>query len=661
MSNKAVWFPNTAYIESTRLYQWMKKLGFHTYEDFYEKSIDNIEWFWDEATKTLDLKWYKPYERTLNLANGLKWPKWFEGSKFNVVYNAVEKWALSETTKNDTALIWESDDGKVIRYTFEQLNDSVTKAAKGLAAEGIQKGDVITIYMPMIPETMIAMLAIAKIGAIFSPAFSGYGADAVATRINAAEAKMLITADGYLRRGKTVLMKDEADRAVGLSSSIEKVVVVRRLNIDIPWQSVRDIAWDELIEKGSSQESELITMEMDHDEPLMLLYTSGTTGKPKGAVHTHTGFPIKAAFDAGIAMDVKNGDTLFWYTDMGWMMGPFLVFGGLINGSSIVLFEGTPDFPNPDRIWEVTSNHHVTHLGISPTLIRSLMKHGEAWAKKHDLSNLRVIGSTGEPWNPEPWMWLFEHVGGKRIPIFNYSGGTEISGGILGNVLVKPIGPITFNSPIPGMSVHVYNENGDPVLNEVGELVITKPWVGMTNGFWNEPERYENSYWSRWADTWVHGDWVIKDSDGFFTITGRSDDILNVAGKRLGPAELESILVEHENIVEAGTIGIPDDVKGEVAICFAVLKDNQVDKKKVKQEAMDLVAEKIGKALKPKEIFFVDDLPKTRNAKVMRRAMKAGFLNKDAGDLSSLENPHTVEAIRDLGKKFLNDKILKDI
>lgn len=652
MTSNAVWFPDNAFIESTRLYQWMKQLGYEGYDAFYEKSINDIEWFWEEAAKAMDIQWYQPYTRILNLTNGIKWPKWFEGSKSNVVYNAVEKWASSEKTRDQTALIWESDDGQVIRYTFQQFNQEISKAANGLLAEGIQKGDIISIYMPMIPETVIAMLAIAKIGAIFSPAFSGYGADAVATRINAAEAKMLITADGFFRRGKKVSMKNEADRAVGLSPTINKVIVVRRLNNDIPWHPGRDISWKELLQSGQKFQDTVKTTQMECDDPLMLLYTSGTTGKPKGAVHTHTGFPLKAAFDAGFAMDVKQGDTLFWYTDMGWMMGPFLVFGGLINGASILLFEGTPDFPNPDRIWDVTSRHGVTQLGISPTLIRSLMKHGEAWAEKYDLSRLRAIGSTGEPWNPEPWMWLFEKVGKKRIPIINYSGGTEISGGILGNVLVKPIGPITFNSPIPGMEVHVYNENGEPVVNEVGELVITKPWVGMTNGFWKEPERYEKSYWDRWPDTWVHGDWVIKDDAGFYTITGRSDDILNVAGKRLGPAELESILVEHPDIVEAGTIGVPDDVKGEVAICFAVLKGDYLDADKIKKEAMELVENKIGKALKPKEIFFVDDLPKTRNAKVMRRAIKAGFLNKDAGDLSSLENPQTVDAIREIGKKF---------
>ncbi|WP_102348570.1 AMP-binding protein [Bacillus sp. Marseille-P3661] len=655
MRNECVWFPESDFIESTRLYQWMKKLGYKNYEQFYQNSITDISWFWDEAVKALDIQWYKPYANTVNLSKGLKWPIWFEGSESNVLHNAVEKWASSSLTKDRQALIWESDDEKVRTYSYSQLQEEINFVSNGLYDLGIRKGDIVAIYMPMIPETVIAMLAIAKLGAIFSPAFSGYGAEAVAARIKAAKAKALITADGFLRRGKRINMKEEADRAVQLSPSIEKVVVIKRLNNDINWNKTKDIEWDSIKKRGETiitSGNPVKTVRLNSNEELMLIYTSGTTGKPKGAVHTHTGFPIKAAFDAGIIMDVKQGDTLFWYTDMGWMMGPFLVFGGLINGASILIFEGTPDFPSPDRIWNVTSKHNVTHLGLSPTIIRSLMKFGDKWAARNDLSKLRVIGSTGEPWNPEPWLWLYEKIGQKRIPICNYSGGTEISGGILGNVLIKPIAPITFNSPIPGMAADVYDEHGSSISNCVGELVLKKPWVGMTNGFWKEPERYVHSYWNRWPNIWVHGDWVIKDDIGYWTITGRSDDVLNVAGKRLGPTELESILVEHENVVETATIGIPDNVKGEIAICFVVLKNKSVDGSALKQELMNLVSKKLGKALKPKEIFFVADLPKTRNAKVMRRAIKAAFLNKDAGDLSSLENPQTVEEIREVGGEY---------
>ncbi|OLO36414.1 AMP-dependent synthetase [Alkalihalophilus pseudofirmus] len=643
------WNPTDEMVKSTRLYQWMKQLGFSNYEEFLKASTKDIAWFWKEAEQVLNIDWYEPYKETLNLDEGVKWPKWYVEGKLNTAYNTVETWAEKEETANAKAIVWESEDGIVQTYTYGQLKDAVARVANGFKQQGLKKGDVLAIYMPMVPETVIAMMAAAKIGAIYSPIFSGYGTDAVSTRLNAAEAKMIVTSDGFLRRGRPVAMKEEADRAVEKSPSIEKVIVFKRLKREIPWNISRDIDWNDLIKQEPLNE----TVPMDSAEPLMLIYTSGTTGRPKGAVHTHAGFPIKAAFDAGIGMDVKKGDTLFWFTDMGWMMGPFLVFGGLMNGATILLYEGTPDFPNPDRLWEVVAKHQVTHLGISPTLIRSMMKHGTEWPQKHDLKTLRVIASTGEPWNPEPWLWLFEKVGQSRIPIFNYSGGTEISGGILGNVLVRPIGPITFNSPLPGMDVDVFNEDGKSVINQVGELVIKQPWVGMTKGFWKEPSRFEEAYWSRWKDVWVHGDWVIKDGEGFWTITGRSDDILNVAGKRLGPAEIESVLVEHPNVVEAGTIGVPDEVKGEAAVCFAVLnkKVDEVESLTLKKELLQLVAEKMGKALKPKAIYFVNDLPKTRNAKVMRRAIKAAYLNNDAGDLSSLENPQVLKEISQLGKE----------
>ncbi|WP_026695770.1 AMP-binding protein [Peribacillus kribbensis] len=644
MSQSPVWFPSEDYKKTTRMYKWMKKLGFEDYESFFLQSVDDISWFWEEAEKELGIEWNTPYKKTLELSNGLKYPHWFVGGKMNIVHNAIEKWALHPEMADETAVIWEGDDGGSKTYSFKELSGEVNVIARGLKQQGIQSGDVVALYMPMIPETVIAMFAIAKIGAIFCPAFSGYGAEAVSTRLNASGAKVLITADGYFRRGKVISMKQEADRAAAGSPNIQKVIVVERTGSSVPWNENKDVKWNDLKNAGAEEK----TVETRADTPVMLIYTSGTTGKPKGAVHTHAGFPIKSAFDAGICMDVSKGDTLFWVTDMGWMMGPFLVFGGLVNGSSIVLFEGTPDFPDPGRLWELTEKHKVTHLGISPTLIRSLMNRGTEWIDNHDLSSLKAIGSTGEPWNPEPWMWLFENVCKRKVPIINYSGGTEISGGILGNVLLKPISPITFNSPIPGMDVHVYDEDQNSVLNQVGELVILQPWVGMTNGFWKENDRYEQAYWSRWGDTWVHGDWVIQDTEGFWTITGRSDDIMNIAGKRLGPAELESALVEHENVIEAAAIGVPDQVKGEAAVCFVVLNKKPEQYDELKAELFSLVSKHLGKALLPKDFYFVDELPRTRNGKVMRRVIRAAYLNQNAGDVSSLENPAIVEAIKNM-------------
>ncbi|TGB04630.1 AMP-binding protein [Halobacillus salinus] len=640
---ESAWVPTEEQKKKTRLYQWMNKHGFTDYDAFHKKSVTDLAWFWDEAVKELGIEWYDDYEETLDLSKGIAYPNWFIGGKTNVVHNALDKWALSSSTQDNTALYWEGDNGDQITFTYKELLQEVNTIANGLEQLGVDEGDVVTIYMPMIPETVIAMLAISKIGAIFSPAFSGYKSEAVATRVQAAKAKVLLTADGFYRRGKTVRMKDEADLAADLCPSLEHVIVVERAGCEVDWNEYRDILWTTLRKNVNDYK----TKEKRADDPFMLIYTSGTTGKPKGAVHTHSGFPVKSAFDAGICMDVKQEDTLFWYTDMGWMMGPFLVYGGLMNGASIVMFEGTPDYPEPDRLWELVERYQVTHLGISPTLVRAMMKHGESWIDKHNLQSLKLIGSTGEPWNPEPWHWLFKHAGKSQVPIFNYSGGTEISGGMLGNVLVKPIQPVTFNAALPGMDVSVYDDDGNAVLGDVGELVLRKPWVGMTKGFHEDEERYEETYWSRFKDTWVHGDWAIENEDGFFTITGRSDDVLNVAGKRLGPAEVESVLVEHDEVIEAGVIGVPHDVKGEEAVAFVVLKKESTEV--IMEELRLLLQHKLGKALAPKKVFAVNDLPKTRNAKVMRRAIKSAYLNKPSGDLSALENPDAVDQIRTLG------------
>ncbi|WP_255437541.1 AMP-binding protein [Thalassobacillus sp. CUG 92003] len=643
---EAAWIPSESFKNQTRLYQWMRKLGFHDYDQFQKESITDIEWFWHEAVKEIGIEWYEDYEETLDLSKGIQYPHWFVGGKMNVVHNALDKWALSDEKQHHTALFWEGDNGDRRQFTFRQLYEDVNQAANGLRNLGVQKGDVVTIYMPMLPETLIAMLAVSKIGAVFSPAFSGYKADAVATRIKAADAKVLITVDGFYRRGKENPMKNEADLAADQAPSLEHVVMVERTKQDVNWNDERDVTWENMI----AQNDEFETVKTLGYDPFMIIYTSGTTGKPKGAVHSHDGFPVKSAFDAGICMDVTSDDTLFWYTDMGWMMGPFLVYGGLVNGASIVMFEGTPDYPEPDRLWQLVDTYHVTHLGISPTLIRAMMKHGESWPEKHDLSSLKLIGSTGEPWNPEPWYWLFEHIGHSRVPIFNYSGGTEISGGIFGNVLVKPIEPVTFNAALPGMDVAIFDEHGESLRHDVGELVLRQPWVGMTQGFYKENDRYEQTYWNRFKDTWVHGDWVVQDDDGYYTITGRSDDVLNVAGKRLGPAEVESVLVDHPSVVESGVIGIPHEVKGEDAVGFIVLRSDVTMTENLKSEIKQHLDHKLGKALAPSKLFAVSDLPKTRNAKVMRRAIKTAYLNKDAGDLSALENPEAVEEIREHGR-----------
>jgi acetyl-CoA synthetase len=397
--------------------------------------------------------------------------------------------------------------------------------------------------------------------------------------------------------------------------------------------------------KGASHIEEP-TERTSAEDPMMIIYTSGTTGTPKGAVHTHCGFPIKSAQDIWQGLDLHSDETLFWMTDMGWMMGPWELFGATLHGATMLFYDGALDHPGPSRLWRLVEEHGVTILGVSPTLVRVLMRHGDESVEQHDLSKLRILASTGEPWNPEPWRWLFEKVGKKRLPIINYSGGTEIAGGILmGNVLT-PLKPCSFSGPLPGMAADVVDDNGRPVRNQVGELIIRQPWIGMTRGFWHDPQRYLQTYWSRFPKIWLHGDWAAIDEDGLWYVLGRSDDTIKVGGKRVGPAEIESILVEHPAVSEAAAIGVPDPLRGEAVICFCVLVSGEHGDEALAEALKEKVARSLGKPLKPEAIKFVSDLPKTRNAKIMRRVIRAGYLGQEMGDLSALENPLAVDEIQ---------------
>jgi acetyl-CoA synthetase len=421
------------------------------------------------------------------------------------------------------------------------------------------------------------------------------------------------------------------------------MLVLDRLGLDASLSSFRSCRWRE---ETARQSDAAETERTDAEDPLMLIYTSGTTGRPKGAVHTHCGFPVKAAQDMMHGFDIGSEDVVHWVTDLGWMMGPWEIFGATLLGATIVLYEGALDFPAPDRLWALVERHRVSVLGVSPTLIRGLMRHGAGPAERHDLSSLRILGSTGEPWNPDSWLWYFHTAGKGRLPIINYSGGTETSGGLVcGNVLA-PMKPCAFAGPVPGIAADVVNEEGKSVRGEVGELVVRKPWIGMTRGFWNDPARYVQTYWSRFADVWVHGDWAAVDKDGLWYILGRSDDTIKIAGKRLGPAEVESILAGHPAVSEAAAIGVPDPIKGEALVCFCVLKSSRAVSEDLREDLRNRVAAQLGKPLKPETVKFVDDLPKTRNAKIMRRIVRAAYLSEDPGDLSALENPRSVKAVR---------------
>ena len=924
------WTPTPDVVERAQLTKFMRQVGVATWDELYAYSINDVEKFTEEVLKFLDIRFDPPYEKLLDTTDGIEFPEWFKRSAnlydrsadtpvrmsaasafkdnaeteqlsidediesaasvlaggtgdadksvrapsagLNITKMCLDRWQTDEM-KDQEAVIWEGENSRTLTVTYEQLLRQVEEFATKLRNLDIKKGDAVGVHLPMTIETVVVLLGIGRIGAIAVPVFSGYGVEAIASRLNAVKAKLLVTFDGVTRRGKYIHAYEIAQDAMENCNTVTQHILVR--HSDTATRHRLNLGYREFhIEYGSpiSGAAEPTSAE----DPLIILYTSGTTGKPKGIAHTHASFPIKAAQDMAFGTDVGKGTRISWYTDIGWMMGPWLIYGALINGATICIYDGAPDYPTPDRMWEFCAKHKVEVLGISPTLIRSLAaaeersadtpvrmsakheqgsprrgwyRHGglphfdgtvtqfitfrladslpapvleslklqlqhdkleedseeyrtrvedyldkgagecilhdpavaaivqetllnengnscdlrswvimpnhvhilvrlreghdlaafikriksvsarkinqylgqtgsvwqehyfdryirdeehfvrvahyiqqnpvvaglvsspEEWKfggsvaasgdadksvrapfERHDLSSLRAFASTGEPWNPAPWWWLFEKVGNSKLPIINYSGGTEIAGGILmGNPLL-PIKPCSFPAPCPGMDVDILDEDGKPVpAGKVGELVIKQPWIGMARGFWQEKERYLDAYWRRFAGIWVHGDFAMRDKDNHWFILGRSDDTLKVAGKRVGPSEVESLLVAHPLVTEAAVIGVPDEVKGTAMVAFVVLSgeglpaidESESDNSSIithqsllQQELKALVAKDMGKPLAPSKIHFVSALPKTRNAKVMRRVIRAAYLGEDAGDLSALEHPETVDAIR---------------
>jgi acetyl-CoA synthetase len=614
-----VWSPTDP--GSTNVGRFMAAHGIDRFEDLERRSIADPEWFWDAVVKFLDIDFPTPYRQVLDVADGIQWARWFVGGKTNFAHVAVDRHAPERT-----AIVWEGENGDVRAWTYGELRAQADGLAALLVERGIGEGDAVGVYLPMIPETVAALLGIAKVGAVFLPLFSGYGAEAIVTRLNDAGAKALITAESFQRRGKHIPMAKTAHAAVEQVPTMELVVEVPK------WPSPASEPFP--------------TRMVDSEHPLFIAYTSGTTGRPKGAVQVHGGWTVKVAEEGAFQTDVGSDDTLFWFTDMGWIMGPWEVTAALVNGATLALYEGVPDFPAPDRLWSYIERHRVTVLGISPTLIRALMPHGDEPVRSHDLSSLRILGSTGEPWNEGPWRWYFEVVGGGRCPVINISGGTEVGACFLSPHPVRPIKPMSLGGPALGMAVDVYDDAGRPVRGEVGELVCTAPWPGMTRGLYKDPDRYLDTYWSRWPDVWLHGDWASIDEDGDWFLHGRSDDTIKVAGKRLGPAEVESVLVTHPHVVEAAAIGVPDEVKGEKLWAFVVLDDGVEVTDSLRGELADLVAARLGSSFRPSAVRATSALPKTRNAKVLRRAIRATVLGRDPGDLSSLEDESTIDAVR---------------
>jgi len=640
-ADEIVWRADEEYLARSRTLEFMGVHGIGSYEELVRRSVEDIEWFWDAVVAYLGIPFSPPYEAVLDDRAGAAFTRWFVEGGVNLSAACVDRWAAQDPGR--TALAAEREDGSQSAFTFGELLEMVERAAGALAEAGAAKGETVASYLPMGPEGIITMLAAARIGAVYVPIFSGFGAEAVASRLKACRPSVMVTADGYTRRGRPAAMKEQADEAVEMAGAPPAVLVVSYLGrTDAPWTSGRDRSWEQALESAER----LPAAPTGSEDPVLLAYTSGTTGRPKGVVHVQGGLTVKLAQEGAFQCDFQPGDRVMWMTDMGWIMGPWMVVAGLANGSSLGCYDGAPDYPTPARTWQLVESLGLTFLGISPTLIRALQPQGAHHAASADLSSLRGFGSTGEPWNPDPWWWLFRDVGGGRIPIINISGGTEVGACLLSASTLQGIKPTSLGGPALGMAVDVYGQDGRPVRGEVGELVCTKPWPAATRGFWGgEDDRYIETYWARWPDVWVHGDWASIDEDGFWYLHGRSDDTLNIAGKRIGPAEIESAAVAHPDVVMAAAVGVPDPVKGEVIALYAVPVGSAAGGDALAEELSEAVVRNLGKAFRPAAVRLVDDLPRTRSAKIMRRVVRARALGEDTGDLSSLENPAAVDAI----------------
>src|SRR5438874_46156 len=584
-----VWTPTPDVVERANVVRLMRRHGIDDYWSLVRRAADDPEWFWPAAIEDLGLEFAEPWQQVVDTSRGPEWATWFTGGRLNLAWNCVHRWAAGELAEQEAA-VWQGEDGTRLSLTWRELSEQVFALAEGLGSIGIGEGDAVGIFLPMSPQVAIASHACAHLGAVQVPIFSGFAPPAIAARLADAKAKALITADGSLRRGQMVAMKEIADEALRSAPTVTHTVVWRRLGLDeVPMTLGRDRFWDELVENTSG---DLTPRQVDSEHPYLLAYTSGTTGKPKGALHVHAGFLVSIAREVAYQTNVKPGDRIHFATDMGWIMGPWTVVGGGASGATIVYAEGAPDFP-ADRIWKLIESEGVTMLGVSPTLVRALIPKGDP---ETDTSSLKAICTTGEPWNRDPYHWLFVKVGGGNTPIVNCSGGTEVGGCFLTTCITEPVKAVALGFPALGQDMDVFGPDGASLRGEVGELVCKRPWPGMTRGLWGDEERYLDSYWRRFPGVWTHGDWASIDDDGYWFLHGRSDDTLNIAGERIGPAELESAAVAHDAVAEAAAIGVPHAVKGEVAWIFCVLKPGNEATEALALEISSAVTDELGKA-----------------------------------------------------------------
>ena len=616
----------------------VKKANIKDYDTLYKMSIENREEFW--AKEARSLLWFKKWNTVLDDSEK-PFYKWFVGGKINIVANAIDR-HLKTWRRNKLAIIWEGEPGDVRTFSYHALNREVTKFTNILHSMGVQKGDIVTIYMPQIPELVFSMLACAKLGAVHSVVYGGFSVEALAERIADAKSKVLVTADGGWRRGKISNLKEIVDEAIKRSPTIESCIVVKRTGHDVFMESGRDFWYHDLQQLPIACSDNCKTAQTDAEDPLFILYTSGTTGKPKGLVHTHGGYALYTSTTHKYVFDIKDEDRWWCAADPGWITGhSYIVYGPLVNGATVMMYEGAPSYPYPHRWWQMIEKYGITILYTSPTAIRGLMRYGDDWPKRFDLSSLRLLGSVGEPINPEAWRWYYKVIGEERCPIMDTWWQTETGGFMITPLPITPLKPGSATKPFFGNEVAVVDDKGKEVpVGEEGKLVIKSPWPGMARTILGDPDRYIETYWKEFEKQgWYKaGDSARRDKDGYFWIIGRIDDVIKVSGYRLGTAEVESALVSHPTVSEAAAIGLPHELKGNAIHTYVILKAGVTGSPQLAEELREHVAKEVGPIARPEDVTFVDSLPKTRSGKIMRRVLKAKALGKDVGDLSTLED-----------------------
>ncbi len=603
-----IWEPSREFIEQTNVWRLMQRLGFTDREAFLRFTRENPERFWDEMMREMGVEWFEPYGKVLDTSAGPQWAQWFTGGRLNIARNCLDRWAETDRI----ACIWEGENGAIRKVPFRQVRNEANRVSNGLRSMGLAEGDRVALCVPMVPEILPVLYGCFKAGLTVVPIFAGFGTAAIETRLQDSGAKVVFTAGHLERRGKLLPLVEK------LPDGIAKI----------------------LVDGGPlfpNESEDAPTLPLDSEARALILYTSGTTGRPKGTVHTHSGTLAQAGKEVWLGFDHKDTDRFFWLSDIGWMMGPWTILGNHLFGGTIFMYDGAPDFPTPMRLWDMIERHGVTTFGVSPTAIRVLSKAADELPA---MASLRLLGSTGEPWDDASWLWFFEHVGHRRCPIINISGGTEILGCFLFPLPIQPLKPCTLGGPAPGMATEVVDETGKPVRGRTGYLVCTAPSPSMTRGIWNDPQRYLDTYWSRFPGMWYHGDWASVDEDGHWMLHGRADESMNVAGRKVGPAEVEEAIMQHPGVAEAAVIGVPDDVKGEAIVGYAVARPGA---------ALDpaaicvTVANLMGQMFRPREVVVVAELPKTQSGKIVRRLIRKQYLGEPLGDTSTVANPSALK------------------